>query len=172
MRGLLIAASLILAGPMALAAPAEYSSVIKGADGAELGTVDLKEGPLGVLVHFDLHGLKPGWHGVHFHAKGDCSDPKFLNSGAHVEAEGEKLAHGFLNPQGTHAADLPNVFAAADGTVHADTFSTFVSLHGEKQRPALLGGAGTALVVHENPDDYTNPPIGGAGARIACAVLK
>jgi Cu-Zn family superoxide dismutase len=45
-------------------------------------------------------------------------------------------------------------------------------LRGEGQRVPLLEGNGSALVLHENPDDYTTQPIGGAGARIGCAVLK
>jgi len=145
---------------------------MKSATGGELGQVQLREGPAGVVVHLELHGLKPGWHAVHFHAKGDCSDPQFQSAGAHVEHAGQKLAHGFLNPEGTHAGDLPNIWAGPDGNAQADLFSSFVSLRGEGQRVPLLEGNGSALVLHENPDDYTTQPIGGAGARIGCAVLK
>jgi len=172
MRGLLIATGLMLLSQVALADPAEFTAPVKGSDGADLGKIVLQEGPAGVLIRYDLHGLKPGWHGAHFHEKGDCSDTKFMNSGGHVAVADEKLEHGFLNPKGTHSGDLPNIYVAADGTVLADTFTTFVSLHGEKNRPGLLDADGTALVIHENPDDYTHPPIGGAGARIACAVIK
>jgi len=151
MRGLLIATGLMLLSQVALADPAEFTAPVKGSDGADLGKFVLQEGPAGVLIRYDLHVMKPGGHG------------------AHVD---EKLEHGFLNPKGTHSGDLPNIYVAADGTVLADTFTTFVSLHGEKNRPGLLDADGTALVIHENPDDYTHPPIGGAGARIACAVIK
>jgi Cu-Zn family superoxide dismutase len=31
---------------------------------------------------------------------------------------------------------------------------------------------GAALVIHANPDDYRSQPIGGAGDRVACAVIR
>jgi Cu-Zn family superoxide dismutase len=36
----------------------------------------------------------------------------------------------------------------------------------------LLDADGSAVVVHASPDDHLSQPIGGAGARVACAVLK
>jgi len=36
----------------------------------------------------------------------------------------------------------------------------------------LLDEDGTALIIHENRDDHLTQPIGGAGARVACAVIK
>lgn len=50
--------------------------------------------------------------------------------------------------------------------------STLASLKGAEGRPALLDNDGSALVIHANPDDYTTQPIGGAGDRIACAVIR
>ena len=34
-----------------------------------------------------------------------------------------------------------------------------------------MRGPGLSLIVHANPDDHVSQPIGGAGDRIACAVL-
>ena len=45
-------------------------------------------------------------------------------------------------------------------------FTTAVTLKG------LRDADGSALVVHLNADDHMAQPIGGAGARVACAVVK
>ena len=36
----------------------------------------------------------------------------------------------------------------------------------------LMDDDGSAIVVHENPDDHVTQPIGGAGGRVACGVLS
>ncbi|MFY4730316.1 superoxide dismutase family protein [Nitrospira sp. BLG_2] len=36
----------------------------------------------------------------------------------------------------------------------------------------MVGGSGTALVVHAKADDYRSQPAGDAGDRIACAVIE
>ena len=37
---------------------------------------------------------------------------------------------------------------------------------------ALRDADGSALVIHASPDDHMSQPIGGAGGRIACAVIR
>ena len=74
--------------------------------------------------------------------------------------------HGLLNPDGPDNGDLPNIYAAADGTVQAELFTT-------RAGPDLLmDDDGSAIVVHENRDDHITQPIGGAGGRVACGVLS
>lgn len=161
----LIAGSLaaVLAAAPVLAADA--GAMFKGTGGADVGTARLSEGPTGVLVRLDLKGLKPGWHAIHFHAKGDCSDAAFNAAGGHINHASPK-PHGLLNPAGPDMGDLPNVWAAADGTAKAEVFSSLVTFAG------LKDADGSALVIHENPDDFMSQPIGGAGARVACAVVR
>lgn len=166
---LAVAASGLVAAP---ALAADLTAAVKGPSGADLGTATLSEGPTGVLVRFELKGLKPGWHAVHFHAKGDCSDAAFQNSGGHINHMPAPKPHGLLNPMGPDFGDLPNLWAGADGMVHAQAFSALVSFDGLGGRPALKDADGSAIVVHENADDYATQPIGGAGARVACAVVK
>jgi Cu-Zn family superoxide dismutase len=167
-----VASSLIALSFAGAALAADAALSFKGVGGADVGAGSLVEGPSGVLVRLDLKGLKPGWHAIHFHAKGDCSDAAFASAGAHINHAEMPKPHGLLNAGGPDFGDLPNVFAAADGTVKAEVFSALVSLSGQGGRPALRDPDGSALVVHENPDDYTAQPIGGAGARVACAVIK
>ena len=123
-------------------------------------------------MRVEATGLTPGWHGMHFHEKGVCDDAGFKASGGHVHAGTKPPVHGLLNPAATDSGDLPNIFVAADGSAHADAFTTLVSLSGAGKRPALGDADGSALVIHAGPDDYTTQPIGGAGARVACAVIK
>jgi Cu-Zn family superoxide dismutase len=174
MRKLPVATMLSLAALIA-ASPAlaqtTATAPIKGADGKDLGVVTLTEAPHGVLVKLELKGLTPGWHAVHFHEKGDCSAPDFKSAGAHVHTAATTV-HGLLNPDANDSGDLPNVFAGADGSVNAEAFSALVSLRGAGGRPALLDADGSSIVVHANPDDYKTQPIGGAGARAACGVIK
>jgi len=136
-----------------------------------IGTVTVTDAPKGVLLRLEAKGLPAGWHGMHFHEKGDCSDAKFANSGGHVHM-GAKAIHGLLNKDANDAGDLPNVFVAADGSLNVELYSTLSTLKGGHHQVKLADGDGFAIVVHASPDDYTSQPIGGAGARIACAAFK
>ena len=182
MRSSLVAAALTIAGlacvgvvsaqaAAQVAGGQSASAQVKAADGKVLGTATLTEAPHGVLLRFELKGLTPGWHGLHFHEKGDCGTPDFKSAGAHVHTTAN-VVHGLLNPDGNDNGDLPNLFAGADGSATAELFSPMVSLKGAGGRPALLDADGSALVVHASPDDYKTQPIGGAGARVACGVVK
>jgi Cu-Zn family superoxide dismutase len=159
--------------PLAVAAgaPQHTAGVFKAGDGADRGQALLTETPTGVLINLKLTGLPPGWHAIHLHAKGDCSDAAFERAGGHINHATPK-PHGLLNPQGPDFGDLPNIYAAADGTVNAELFTQLVSLRGAGSRERLLDADGSSIVVHANRDDYRTQPIGGAGARIACAVVK
>jgi len=120
-----------------------------------------------IRITFKAGSLTPGWHGIHLHAVGDCSDhDKFQASKGHVNHAGTK--HGLLNPDGPDDGDLPNINAAADGSVNAEV-ATARPLTGAN---GFKDGDGSALVIHANADDHTSQPIGGAGDRIACGVVK
>lgn len=173
MRLLLLAAAATLVATAA-SAQTPPSAEIKNNGGAVVGSATFKEGPKGVLVQVKVSGLTPGWHGIHFHAVGDCSDTaKFQKSGAHINHGGDhKLPHGLLNPAGNDFGELPNIFAAADGVAEAQLWTSLVSWNGKDGRPALTDADGSALVIHANQDDHITQPIGGAGDRVACAVIK
>jgi len=139
--------------------------------GKPVGAIDVTQGPHGVVLRIMLRpgALSPGWHGVHLHEVGDCSDTeKFMRSKGHINPGAAE--HGFLNPKGPHPADLPNIYAYADGSAQAEMLVNGVSLSGSGI--ALMDADGSALVVHASPDDHMTQPIGGAGARVACAVVK
>ncbi|BBK37490.1 superoxide dismutase [Cu-Zn] [Allostella sp. ATCC 35155] len=170
-KSLAAAMALILA-PLAASAAEKASADIVGAGGKPLGTATLVEAPTGVLVRVDLRGLPPGDKAIHIHAVGTCADHDhgFVASKSHLNPQGRK--HGLKNPDGPDAGDLPNLRVHSDGTVLAEFFTTLASLTGKGGRAAVLDGDGAALVIHANPDDHMTQPIGGAGPRIGCGVVK
>jgi Cu-Zn family superoxide dismutase len=161
----------------ALAAPAlaqqgidTFEGPIVGAKGQPIGKVSIRSGENATVLRITISagGLTPGWHGAHFHQVGDCSDTgQFQLSKGHVNHESAK--HGLLNPDGPDEGDLPNLYANADGSVNAEVSSEGIVLMGEQ---GLKDADGSALVIHANEDDHFNQPIGNAGGRVACAVIK
>ena len=91
-----------------------------------------------------------------------------MNSKAHLNHDNRK--HGLLNGEGPDNGDLPNVFAAADGSVNAELFTPFARLSGGTT--ALRKPDGSAFIIHASEDDHATQPIGNAGARVGCAVIK
>jgi Cu-Zn family superoxide dismutase len=152
------------------AAVQTYEAPITGAKGDAIGKIAIRSSENATVVRITINagGLTPGWHGVHFHSVGDCSDVgQFQLSKGHVNHENAK--HGLLNPEGPDEGDLPNVFANQDGSVNAEVSSESIVLAGQQ---GLKNTDGSALVFHANEDDHTSQPIGNAGARVACAVIK
>jgi superoxide dismutase, Cu-Zn family len=139
-------------------------------DGGLLGHALLAEGQRGVLIRLEVDGLRPGWKAIHIHRHGECHDHEhgFQASGGHLDPY--ERAHGLLNDDGPELGDLPNVHAHSDGSVRAELYATGVRLDASEN--GLLRAGGTALVIHEGPDDHRTQPIGGAGARVACAAIR
>ena len=155
-----------IAPPVASAADMAGADIIN-TDGAVIGKATFEQAPTGVLMSVDVAGLPPGAHGIHLHAVGACT-PNFKAATGHINPN--KAKHGLRNPEGPDNGDLPNLFVAADGTAKAEFFTTLVSVAGGDM-PALLDEDGSAVIIHENPDDHMAQPIGGAGGRIGCGVV-
>ena len=164
MRTLALATALAFAASTALAADTVTVPLKNGA-GASLGSATLTAAPKGVLLKVEAKGLTPGWHGLHFHEKADCSKADFTSAGAHTHGA-EKGVHGLLNPAANETGDLPNVYAGADGSANAEVLTALTTL------AALKDADGSALVIHAGPDDHMAQPIGGAGARVGCGEIK
>ena len=155
-----------VAPPVASAADMAGADIVN-TDGAVIGKATFEQTPTGVLMSVDVAGLPPGGHGIHLHAAGSCT-PDFKAATGHINPD--KVMHGLRNPEGPDNGDLPNLFAAADGTAKAEFFTTRVSVAGGDM-PALLDEDGSAVIIHENPDDHMTQPIGGSGGRIGCGVI-
>ncbi|WP_454883397.1 superoxide dismutase family protein [Sphingomonas oryzagri] len=165
--------ALIGATPVAAQTTVTRTAPIVTQSGVPVGSVTLTDAPGGVLVHLEVIGLTKGWHAVHFHEKADCSDPAFKSAGGHVHTMAmQPSVHGLLNPDATDDGDLPNIYAGIDGRADAELFSSRVALRAGSPRANLLDADGSALVIHASPDDYQSQPIGGAGARVACAAIR
>lgn len=152
-----------------LAGWGDVSASFVDVEGAETGDVAFKGTPEGgVLVRISLSGLSEGWHGIHLHQVGDCSDGAdgFKASGGHIDPENKE--HGLLNPNGPEAADMPNIYAGAGGVAVAEILNPMLSLDADGP---LADADGFAVVVHVSADDHMTQPIGGAGARAACAAV-
>lgn len=165
MRPLPLALAAVLLATAAQAAPASVTTELKNSTGQTVGSVTLTEAPKGTLIRIEAKGLSAGWHGVHLHDKGDCSKSDFTSAGPHVHGSATAV-HGLLNPAQTELGDLPNIHAGQDGMAAGEMFITSVKL------ADLRDADGSAVVVHLNADDHMAQPIGGAGARVACAVVK
>lgn len=138
--------------------------------GAPLGTVTIEETPYGVVFTPALTGLEPGVHGFHVHEKGNCGpdmkDGKpaaALAAGGHYDPDNSKQ-HGL--PWGSgHRGDLPALVVDAKGEANLPVLAP---------RLKLAELSGRALMIHAGGDNHADHPmpLGGGGARMACAVIK
>jgi len=145
--------------------PQPTTAELKNAAGQAIGKVTLTAAPKGVLMRVEAKGLTPGWHGLHFHEKADCSKSDFTSAGGHTHGGGERV-HGLLNPNANETGDLPNLYADAHGVAVTEVFSSLTTLD------KLKDADGSAVLIHAGADDHATQPIGGAGARVACAAVK
>ena len=121
----------------------------------------------GVRVTGEVFNLTPGAHGIHFHETGRCDDAAFESAGKHFNPDARQ--HGLDNPAGPHAGDLPNLTVPASGRVRVDFTTPRATL--DSAAAGLLGGDGSALIIHAAADDQRTDPSGNSGARVACGVV-
>lgn len=132
----------------------------------------------GVILRVDVAGLSQGWHGIHIHGNGDCSDGAdgFKESGGHVDPDNRD--HGLSNQDGAERGDLPNLYAGSDGRATAEYFRADVNIAPSEEAAAVNGpyplfdDNGFAIIIHAAADDHASQPIGGAGGRVACAAFN
>lgn len=84
--------------------------------------------------------------------------------GGHIGKDGGPS--GLLYPDGAHRGDLPNIHVTAAGTMRAESSSALIAVSD------LTDADGAALIIHAERDGWQSQPIGGAGARIACALFR
>ena len=142
---------------------------LKTGTGQDAGTATFSAGKGGgVKLVLDLKNVPAGEHGVHIHQNPTCEGPDFKTAGGHFNPDGKQ--HGFENPMGPHAGDLPkNVVVSIDGT------KTTLMLKGVSMGTGaandILAGSGKSIIVHEKADDMKTDPSGNSGNRIACGVI-
>ncbi|SDM92756.1 superoxide dismutase, Cu-Zn family [Paenibacillus sp. yr247] len=149
--------------------PSELKVSLIGMSGQSIGTAKLTSVQEGVQIELQVSGLTPGLHGLHFHEKAICEAPSFESAGAHFNPM--KKEHGFLNPKGAHAGDLPNLVVDEQGNGKFNAITKAVVMLPNKSN-SLLKQGGTSLVIHEKEDDLKTDPTGNSGKRIACGAVK
>jgi Cu-Zn family superoxide dismutase len=171
------------------AAAGEHSikAELKSADGKTVAnaTIDFTGGYATVTVETVAGGiLSPGSHGMHIHSVGKCdtnsvsptggAPGNFNSAGGHLQVGGHTghPASGDLTPLNVRSDGSGKVVATTDAFTAED----------------LKGPEGSALIIHEGPDNFANIPqrythdgvpgpdaetlaTGDSGARVACAVL-
>jgi len=120
-----------------------------------------------VVVSYEISGLTPGeTRGFHVHETGDCSAPDATSAGGHFNPTDH--AHGPMEAEDSHAGDLGNITADAEGNAVGviENITKFTLADGEANNIV-----GRAVIVHAQQDDLVSQPTGDAGARVACAVI-
>lgn len=166
---ILVALSLVAAGCAGMQSGGDNTAVadLKNPAGQSVGNAHFTQAGNVVRIVVEARGLTAGAHGVHVHAVGKCDPPDFMSSGGHFNPTGRQ--HGALNPQGSHAGDLPNLTVAPDGSGRMETTTEQLTLGSGPN--TVFDADGSALVVHASPDDFKTDPTGNSGARVACGVL-
>jgi len=178
--------------PAAAAAGTTLTAQINSADGTQVAaaTIDFSEGETfaTVTVQTTAPGLlSPGSHGLHIHAVGKCevnsvaptggAPGDFLSAGGHLQDGGQG---GHPN----HAGDLASLQVRGDGS------AMLVTTTNAFDKADLMDGGGTAIIIHANPDNFSNIPAdryqqingapppdettlatGDGGKRVACGVI-
>lgn len=152
---------------LAIPAAAKTKVEIKDMQGKAVGTITVSQHGAGVSLQLHLHDLPPGEHAIHFHQNPKCDPPDFKSAGPHFNPTGKK--HGFDNPEGHHAGDMPNFIVGATGKADTKVEDKDVTL-GDGQN-SLFSNGGTAIVIHAKADDMKTDPSGNSGDRIACGVV-
>lgn len=153
--------------------------------GDSRGTVKFAEVDGGTQVTVEAMGMPPGFHGLHIHGVGLCEPDSenpskpgergaFLSATGHLAGPDRDAGH----PE--HAGDLPPLSVSQDGSGHITTLTDRLD------RDLLMDDDGSAVVIHENPDNLAHIPeryapdgpdedtlsAGDGGSRIACGALN
>ena len=146
--------------------PMAAAALVDGS-GRGIGDARLQQTPHGVLLRLDLKNVTPGVHGLHIHEVGRCDAPSFESAGGHVSLD--RRVHGFLNPSGPHAGDLPNIFVPSSRELSIEYLIPDVTL--DPGPRSLLDTNGSTIVIHADQDDHFSDPAGHAGDRLACGTV-
>lgn len=171
-----VAAGTIFVAPAVQADHSRAQARLRDQSGAPVGQVRFTQLADAVQVSATVQGLPPGFHGFHIHETGRCVPP-FTSAGGHFNPTGA--------PHGEHAGDMPVLLVNSDGTGSLSFVTDRFTIH------ALDDADGSAVIVHENADNYANIPeryhshtenvfgpdsatlaTGDAGARLACGVVN
>ncbi len=153
----------------------QATAVLASPSGESIGSVSFTQSETGVLVEADAGQLEPGGHAVAIHAVGSCS-PDFSAAGDRFDPSDKPRAFVHANwnradsDAGAHGGDLPNLYAASDGSARADFFTNGITLESGRDH-SVFDLDGSAIVVYEFPDSY-DAEHADTGERVACGVIQ
>lgn len=127
------------------------------------GTVRFAREDGQLKVTASASGLPAGPHAYHVHLYGDCSGPEAKTAGTHFNFQGSSKRPPADIQRIT--GNLGELQPGADGSASAETTLEEATLQG----PYSI--IGRSVVIHEQGNDPSQPPIGGAGSRLACGVI-
>jgi superoxide dismutase, Cu-Zn family len=147
-------------------------ATLRTSDGDPVGTARFTQRGDTVEVRLELHGRAPGWLGFHIHERGVCeAGEQFATAGGHLGSQDDD------HPD--HAGDLPPALVMQDGNARLVIITDRIAVRD------LLAGDGTAVMIHEQRDNFAHIPeryaaepdrqtldTGDAGARLACGVVR
>ena len=156
------------------AAGLQATAALASPTGETVGSARFTQVESGVVIEVEATRLEPGGHALFIHAVGACT-PDFSAAGDHFDPADKP--RGFVHPNwsrgdsdaGAHGGDLPNIYAASDGTARADFFTNGVTLEPGRDH-SVFDLDGSAMVVHEFPDSYAGEHS-DTGKRVACGVI-
>lgn len=163
-----VALAAVMAGSASLAFAADkaVAELAPTEGNAVKGTVQFEQKDDKVMVVADVSGLPPNSeHGFHIHEKGDCSAADGTSAGGHFNPANKPHGHGTAE---RHVGDMPNLKADAHGVAKASFEMDLMTLNDGSANNIVH----RAVIVHKDPDDYKSQPVGNAGARVACGVIK
>jgi Cu-Zn family superoxide dismutase len=151
---------------MPVEAPRATAGLMPTKGNKTMGEVTFEQVGNKVRVTAQVIGLTPNQeHGFHVHELGNCASGDGTSAGGHFNPYGKP--HGASMTAERHAGDMPNLKADAKGRARV-----IVELDVITVTPGPASIVGRGLIVHAQPDDYTSQPVGNAGARMACGVIK
>jgi superoxide dismutase, Cu-Zn family len=130
-----------------------------------VGKATLTETEGGVHLVLSVEGIEPGDHGAHIHETGDCSAPDGKSAGGHFNPHTKD--HGLPGSDKRHLGDLGNISIGKDGKGTLEITAPGANLKAGDPQSFV----GRAIIVHAKKDDG-GQPVGNAGDRIGCGVIK
>jgi len=137
-------------------------AVMHPTKGSEVkGTVMFSKVDDGIKVTTEVAGLTGDKHAYHIHVFGDCSGEDGKTAGTHFHFKGSSMNQDGVKYITGNLGDLE----AKEGVAKHEAVIKGASFQGKY---SILG---RAVIIHAKPNDPNAPPIGAAGARVACGVI-
>ena len=132
------------------------------------GFIHFTETPKGLKIEGQVRNLKPGFHGIHIHSKGN------LVEGGHSlcsHFNPYNKNHGDRNDPNSHLGDLGNIFADKNGKCDFSFIDKRLKLSGKN---SIIG---RSIVIHANKDDLglggfpDSLTTGHSGKRVCYGII-